>query len=182
MNKPRHCPGRRLPQGGGYLTPPPKPSLTAISSKGLWKLPDLTGLWTPFEEAFGGWSPHPLGNPPGSHRSLDALRSRPCGSRAHKLPQPPLPDPYNDEEENMRKEELEGFISGGVENALASAQLLPTLKIHLILQSHNRRFPQPHPRRQTPMLRQWTDRLKGETPCDNTRKLPLPRAAAKIVT
>ncbi len=145
MNKPRDCPRprTRFPEGGGYPTPPQKSSLTAISStEGLWKLPDLTGLWTPFEEAFGGWSPQPLGNPSGSHRSLDALRSGPCGSRAHKLPQPPPPDPDTHEERDMKKEELEGFISGGVENALVFLQVLPTLNIHLILQrpagvSHN---------------------------------------------
>lgn len=86
--------GLRRPflEGGGYLTPTEKSSLTDSSPKpGLWKLPDLTGLWTHFEEAFGGLSPQPLGNPSGSHRSLDALRSPPRGTRAHKLPQPTPP-------------------------------------------------------------------------------------------
>lgn len=136
MSKPRDCPRTHFPQGGGYLTPPHKSSRTAnASTEGLWKLPDLTGLWTPFEEAFGGSSPQPLGNPSGSHRSFDALRSRPRGPRAHKLPQPTFPDPYTHEEEDMKKEQLEGFIRGGVENAFVFLMVLPTLNIDPILQS-----------------------------------------------
>ena len=94
MNDALACPRRRFLEGGGYQTPTQKSSLTATSPKdGLWKLTDLTGLWTHFEGALRGTSPQPLGKPSVSHRSLDALRSRPRGTRAHKLPQPlPLPE------------------------------------------------------------------------------------------
>lgn len=50
MNEPLACPRTRFLEGGRYQTPTPKSSLTVRSLKdGLWKLPDLTGLWTRFE-------------------------------------------------------------------------------------------------------------------------------------
>ena len=88
MNHPLACPRTRFLEGGGYLTLPSKSSLTAITQKdGLWKLPDLTRLWTHIEAALRGTSPQPTV----SHRSLDALRRSPRGTRAHKLPQPAPP-------------------------------------------------------------------------------------------
>ena len=88
MNHPLACPRTRSLEGGGYLTLPSKSSLTVIIPKdGLWKLTDPTGLWTHFEGALRGTSPQPLGKPSVSHRSLDALRSSPRRTRAHKLPQ-----------------------------------------------------------------------------------------------
>jgi hypothetical protein len=63
MNDALACPRTRFLEGGGYQTPTPKPSLTASSTKnGLWKLPDLTGLWTLFEAAPGGRAHSPLEN------------------------------------------------------------------------------------------------------------------------
>jgi hypothetical protein len=52
MNDPLACPRTRSLEGGGYQTPTQKSALTASSIQdGLWKLPDLTGLWTLFEAA-----------------------------------------------------------------------------------------------------------------------------------
>ena len=63
MNDPLACPRTRFLQGGGYQTPTRKSSLTANSPKdGLWKLPDLPGLWTLFEEAHVGGAHSPLEN------------------------------------------------------------------------------------------------------------------------
>ena len=63
MNDPLACPRTRSLEGGGYRTPTPKSSLTAsLPQDGLWKLPDLTGLWTLFEEAHAGTAHSPLEN------------------------------------------------------------------------------------------------------------------------
>ena len=63
MNDALACPRRRFLKGGGYRTPTQNSPLTASSSKdGLWKLPDLTGLWTLFEAAHGGRAHSPLEN------------------------------------------------------------------------------------------------------------------------
>ena len=63
MNDALACPRTRSLEGGGYWTPTEKSSLTATSAKdGLWKLPDLTGLWTLFEAARGGQAHSPLEN------------------------------------------------------------------------------------------------------------------------
>jgi hypothetical protein len=57
------CPRTRYLKGGGYQTPTPKSSLTVFPTKdGLWKLPDLTGLWTLFEAAHVGRALSPLEN------------------------------------------------------------------------------------------------------------------------
>ena len=64
MNDPPACPRTRSLEGGGYLTPTQKSSLTASSTKdGLWKLPDLTGLWTLFEAAHPGHAPTSFHSP-----------------------------------------------------------------------------------------------------------------------
>jgi hypothetical protein len=64
MNDALACPRTRFLEGGGYLTPTPKSSLTAPPSKGrLWKLPDLKGLWTLFEAAHGGHAPTSFHSP-----------------------------------------------------------------------------------------------------------------------
>ena len=63
MNDALACPRRPLLEGGGYQTPTRKSSLTADSPKDrLWKLPDLTGLWTLFEDAHVGRAHSPLEN------------------------------------------------------------------------------------------------------------------------
>ena len=63
MNDALACPRRRFLEGGGYQTPTQKSSLTATSPKdGLWKLTDLTGLWTVFEAARDSKAHSPLEN------------------------------------------------------------------------------------------------------------------------
>jgi hypothetical protein len=63
MNDPLACLRTRSLEGGGYQTPTQKSSLTTCSPKdGLWKLTDLTDLWTLFEEAHAGRAHSPLEN------------------------------------------------------------------------------------------------------------------------
>ena len=70
------APGRVFSGGVAILPLPQNHHLRTIQERGLWKLPDLTGLWTRFEESHAGDEPQkPLGKPSASHRSLDALRS-----------------------------------------------------------------------------------------------------------
>jgi len=52
------CPRTRSLRGGRYLTPPEKSSLTGgRPDRRLWKLPELTGLWTCFEVDSEGHKP-----------------------------------------------------------------------------------------------------------------------------
>jgi len=63
MNDALACPRRRFLEGGGYQTPTQKSSLKVTSPKdGLWKLTDLTGLWTLLEAAHVGRAHSPLEN------------------------------------------------------------------------------------------------------------------------
>jgi hypothetical protein len=63
MNDALDCPRTHSLEGGGYWTPPQKTPLSSSSTKdGLWKLPDLTGLWTLFEAAHDGQAHSPLEN------------------------------------------------------------------------------------------------------------------------
>jgi hypothetical protein len=63
MNEALARPRTRFLEGGGYWTPTQKSPLWSSSTKHrLWKLPDLTGLWTFFEAAHDGQVHSPLEN------------------------------------------------------------------------------------------------------------------------
>ena len=91
MNDALVCPRRPFLRGGGHLTPTQKSSLTATSAThGLWKLPDLTGLWTLFEAALAGRAHSPLENlrfPTGPWTRFEEAR----GGRAPTSFHSPLP-------------------------------------------------------------------------------------------
>lgn len=63
MNEAPARPRTRFLKGNGYWAPPQKTPLSSSSDKDrLWKLPDLTGLWTLFEAAHDGQAHSPLEN------------------------------------------------------------------------------------------------------------------------